>query len=195
MHKILIVDDNQLIHDDFEKILAQDVHLSELVEVESLLFGDTTSPAMDPQIESSLSHAFQGEDAVKLVKQAMAEGVPFDIAFVDMRMPPGWDGVKSIEELWKIDPELQVVICTAFSDYAWSDVLGRLGQTDNLLILKKPFDGAEVTQLAAVLSRKRKLANTVASFPLDSEPTEKKQTKETPLRTHKGAKGSSLIGS
>ena len=71
-----------------------------------------------------------------------------------MRMPPGWDGVETIEHLWHVDPELQVVLCTAFSDLAWDYVIQRLGHSDQLLILRKPFHAIEVWQLASALTQK-----------------------------------------
>ena len=75
-----------------------------------------------------------------------------------MRMPPGWDGLKTIEHIWEIDPNVQVVICTAYSDYSWGEITERLGRSENLLILKKPFDSAEVAQLASTLTEKWILA-------------------------------------
>src|ERR1051326_1170424 len=75
-----------------------------------------------------------------------------------MRMPPGWDGIETIEKIWKKDPSLEIVICTAYSDHSWADVLRRLGRTDRLLILKKPFDTVEVSQLACSLTEKWHLA-------------------------------------
>jgi signal transduction histidine kinase/AmiR/NasT family two-component response regulator len=69
-------------------------------------------------------------------------------------MPPGWDGIKTIEHIWAVDPELQVVICTAYSDYSWEDMLEKFGENDRLLILKKPFDNIEVRQLASALTGK-----------------------------------------
>jgi len=76
------------------------------------------------------------------------------MAFVDIRMPPGWDGVETIKRIWQEYPELQVVICTAYSDYDWNDIVAKLGQTEQLLILKKPFDNVEVYQLAVALTEK-----------------------------------------
>jgi PAS domain S-box-containing protein len=69
-------------------------------------------------------------------------------------MPPGWDGVETITRLWQVYPNLQVVVCTAYSDYSWNDIQRRLGQSENLLVLKKPFDNIEVIQLAHALTRK-----------------------------------------
>jgi len=77
---------------------------------------------------------------------------------VDMRMPPGWDGVETIERLWRIDPQVQIVICTAYSDYPWEEVLARLDVQDRLLVVKKPFDMIEVSQLARALTTKWELA-------------------------------------
>jgi signal transduction histidine kinase len=84
------------------------------------------------------------------------------MAFVDMRMPPGWDGVETIERLWQVDPRLQVVICTAYSDTSWEEVLDRLDARDRLLILKKPFDNIEVRQLASALTAKWEMTQQAA---------------------------------
>ena len=69
-------------------------------------------------------------------------------------MPPGRDGIETINRLWTVDPDLQVVICTAYSDFAWDDIVSQLGKTDNLVILKKPFDVIEVLQLAHAITKK-----------------------------------------
>ena len=76
------------------------------------------------------------------------------MAFVDMRMPPGWDGLKTIEHLWATDPDVQVVICSAHTDYDWTEVVERLGHSDKLLVLRKPAEPIEVLQCATALSRK-----------------------------------------
>ena len=82
-------------------------------------------------------------------------------AFVDIRMPPGLDGIQTIKEIWKIAPDIQTVICTAFSDYSWEQTISELGTNDNLLILKKPFDSAAVRQLACALTKKWHLLQTI----------------------------------
>ena len=73
-------------------------------------------------------------------------------------MPPGWDGVETVTRLWQVDPDMEIVICTAFSDHAWEDVVTTLAQQDKFLILRKPFDAIEVHQLASSLTRKWNLA-------------------------------------
>lgn len=76
------------------------------------------------------------------------------MAFIDMRMPPGWDGLETIERLWQVDPKLQIALCTAYSDYSWEDIAERLQLGDRLLILKKPFDAIEIRQMASALTVK-----------------------------------------
>jgi two-component system, cell cycle sensor histidine kinase and response regulator CckA len=151
--RILIVDDNPSIHEDFRKILgAKTAAQSHLENVESALFGN--SPAPEDRQGFRIDSAHQGQDAFELVKKSVAEGDPYVLAFVDVRMPPGWDGIETLENIWKAAPELQAVICTAYSDYSWDEMTKRLGQTDNLLILKKPFETVEVLQMAHALSQK-----------------------------------------
>ena len=151
-NRILLIDDNPSIHDDFKKILLSDSAGDGLREAEEIFFGETSE---DPfKLDFVLDSAHQGADGYEMAKQAVAEGKPYAMAFVDMRMPPGWDGLTTIEKLWEADPHLQVVICSAYSDHSWPDICSRLGQTDQLLILKKPFDNAEVSQLALAFTKK-----------------------------------------
>ncbi len=159
-NRILVVDDTPSIHDDFRKILSPSRHPHHLGELESYLFGEgdaasTATPAPPP---FELAHATQGQQAVTLLDDGLAAQRPFSVAFVDMRMPPGWDGLETIRRLWEKDPNLQVVICTAYSDHTWKSINARLGATDRLLILKKPFDNLEVIQLACALTAKWRLA-------------------------------------
>jgi len=153
--RILIVDDNPSIHEDFRKILgAKTAAQSHLEDVESALFGDKVSEISDDRNGFRIDSAHQGQEAFEKVKKAVAEGDPYVLAFVDIRMPPGWDGIETLENIWRAAPELQAVICTAYSDYSWDEMTKRLGQTDNLLILKKPFETVEVLQMAHALAQK-----------------------------------------
>ncbi len=155
--RLLIVDDNRAIHDDFRKVLGERHPLSNQFEqAEAALFGE--APAGSSSKSSfQLDSAYQGRDGLGLVKQALAEGKPYAMAFVDVRMPPGWDGVETTSRMWEVDPDLQVVICTAYSDCTWDEMLQKLGHSDRLVILKKPFDHIEVLQLANSLTRKWQL--------------------------------------
>ncbi|MGR0140078.1 MULTISPECIES: ATP-binding protein [Pseudomonas] len=154
--RILLIDDTPSIHDDFRKILMPTVETNQaLDDLESALFGDTDKPEVQA---FELHSAYGGEEGLQLLSAAMADKRPYALAFVDMRMPQGWDGAKTIEELWKVDPGLQVVVCTAYTDYSWDDLLYRLKGHDRLLILKKPFDNIEVQQMANTLSNKWDMA-------------------------------------
>ena len=155
--RILVVDDSQGIHEDFRSILkCHDTITTSFNDAKAAIFGDTSISS--GQIIFEADSAFQGQEGLEKVKQALNEGRPYAMAFVDVRMPPGWDGIETIERIWQVYPELQVVICTAYSDYKWSDVIKKLGQTERLLILKKPFDNVEVYQLASALTEKWNLA-------------------------------------
>jgi two-component system, NtrC family, sensor kinase len=161
--RILLADDMPTIHADFRKILVPQVHeRAELGAVEAALFGDEPREAVNA-VTFELDSAYQGQEALAMVQAALAAGRPYALAFVDMRMPPGWDGVQTIEHLWQADPRLQVVICTAYSDTSWDEVLARLDVRDRLLILKKPFDPIEVRQLADSLTAKWGLTQQAAA--------------------------------
>jgi len=155
--RILIVDDNPAIHEDFRKILgAKPSSYLRLEEAESALFGPDASPA--ERTEFRIDSAFQGQEALTLVEKAVEDHDPYVLAFVDVRMPPGWDGVETLNRVWRCAPEIQAVICTAYSDYSWDEIIRKLGQKDNLLILKKPFETVEVLQMANSLAQKWVLA-------------------------------------
>ena len=153
--RILIIDDNASIHLDFRKVLgAQAEHVAQdaLDILEANLFGESVVGTSRPNFDIDSAH--QGQEGVAMAQQAHAEGKPYAMAFVDMRMPPGWDGLKTIERLWAADPDVQVVICSAHTDYDWTEVVERLGHSDKLLVLRKPAEPIEVLQCATALSRK-----------------------------------------
>jgi PAS domain S-box-containing protein len=152
-NRVLIIDDNPSIHADFKKILANaGAGIADLAQASAELFGDAVSSTR--KAEFDLTTASQGEEGVGAVREAVKEGKRFAMAFVDVRMPPGWDGIETTGRIWELDPDVQVVLCTAYSDYSWEEITGRLGSTDRLVILKKPFDAVEVLQLASALSEK-----------------------------------------
>ncbi len=158
--RILVVDDNVSIHHDFLKILQPDMGSEALEQARGSLFGDP-NPVWKSD-EFTVDCADQGVTALAFVETAVKEGKPYAVAFVDMRMPPGWDGLETIEWLWRADTTLQVVICTAYSDQPWDEIRHRIGRTDKLLILQKPFNSIEVLQLASALCWKWDLAQKVA---------------------------------
>jgi diguanylate cyclase (GGDEF)-like protein len=152
-HRILVIDDNTAIHEDFCKILLKtNANDKDLQDLESALFG------LEAQRVASRTFRIdcvtQGKEGLEMVGQAQSANDPYALAFVDGRMPPGWDGIETIGRLWQEAPDLQVVLCTAYADYSWHEIRNKLGESDSLLILKKPFDNVEVLQLAHALTRK-----------------------------------------
>jgi len=155
IRRILVIDDQQEIHADFRKILCPPEPPSALGAAKNRLFGDAApEPRPQESMRFSLESALQGQEGARLAMRSLGDGEPFHVAFVDMRMPPGWNGLETIQALWKGDPNLQVVLCTAYSDESLDKVIATLGHTDKLLVLKKPFEPIEVWQLAAALTEK-----------------------------------------
>ncbi|WP_309890236.1 ATP-binding protein [Archangium sp.] len=156
MHRVLIIDDTPTIHQDFRRILSgPNKDRDSFEEMEVALFG--TGSARPTGHPFEVDSAFQGEEGIERARAALKEGRPYSVAFVDVRMPPGLDGVETIEQLWREDPDLQVVLCSAYTDYSWEDVAQRLGISQRLLILRKPFDSIEVRQMAHALAEKWEL--------------------------------------
>lgn len=160
--RILVIDDTPTIHDDFKKIITPAATPAPEVDALAAAIFGTAIPT-PPPVRFELDSAAQGQTGLALVQDALADGRPYAVAFVDMRMPPGWDGLETIRHLWAADPYLQIVLCTAYSDHSWATITERLGQSDNLLILKKPFDNVEVLQMTHSLTRKWGLAREVAT--------------------------------
>src|SRR6185436_18392599 len=151
-YRILVIDDNPEIHEDFRKILCGERSRSQLEAAEAALF-EKPQPLRAAN-EFEMDSAFQGEHGLALVYHALQEGRPYAMVFLDVRMPPGWDGIEVAPKLWIADPDLQIVICTAYSDYSWEEIFSRIGTSDRMFALKKPFDRIEVLQLAHNLTRK-----------------------------------------
>lgn len=150
-HRVLVIDDNPSIHADYRKILATEGE-TKVSAAEAALFGAPQADIARPVFD--VDFALQGRDGVERAREALEGGRPYSVAFVDMRMPPGWDGLETVENLWKVDPEVQVVICSAHADYDWLELLARLGHSDKLIVVKKPFEPIEILQCASALSHK-----------------------------------------
>ncbi|WP_053076681.1 response regulator [Caenimonas sp. SL110] len=161
--KILVIDDDASLHGDFMSVLgasAGESAANSLSELEARMFGSANMPVRQ---SFDLAFASQGQEGVELARAAHQAGSPFMLAFVDMRMPPGWDGLRTIQELWAADPHVQVVICTAHGDYSWESALHKLDGSERLLVIKKPFDPVEVWQAARMFCAKWKLSRDAES--------------------------------
>lgn len=143
LYRVLIVDDTPSIHEDIGKILGRAPGATELSSLEQSLFGPDEAVAT-PDNRFEIDSAYQGDEGIAQVAAAIQEGRPYSLAFVDMRMPPGKDGLETIVGIWRLDPRLQIVICSAYSDYSWEEIKAATGDTDQLVILRKPFETIEL---------------------------------------------------
>lgn len=153
--RILIIDDNLAIHHDFKAILSCKKKNDEILdEMDEKLFGENhhENVALLPQFE--IDSAMQGEEGCELIRAALQQNKPYALAFIDIRMPPGIDGIETIKKILTMDQKIQLVICTAYYDYSWQKIIEKLTQYKNILIFKKPFDHLEVRQLAIALTQK-----------------------------------------
>jgi CheY-like chemotaxis protein len=147
--RILIIDDMPSIHEDFRKILGVSRSSRHLEEDERALFGDT-APSI-PVDSYEIDGAMQGTEGLEMVSRAARAGRPYALAFADMRMPPGWDGVETITRILSITPRIELCVCSAYSDYSWHEVIRKVGRT-GLRLLRKPFATHEVLSLAGELT-------------------------------------------
>ena len=160
--RILVIDDQKDVRDAISKAITLSVTEDEsqaLMErmKARLAGGDPMTPHVSHAhsgLKYEVDTASGGREGCDILRAALDEGAPFSLVFVDMRMPGGWDGLKTMSRIFEIDPKVQVVLCTAFSDYSWNEIVEVLGRRDNLLILKKPFDNVEVAQLTLALTEK-----------------------------------------
>jgi signal transduction histidine kinase len=181
--RILVIDDQQSIHDDFRKIIEIRHDDQELSAAAAELFGGDEGPE-EQHGSFEINSAHQGQEGLAMVAKAVEENRPYPLAFVDVRMPPGWDGVETIQRIWSVDPEILIVLCTAYSDHTWEDIVRQLGRTDHLLILKKPFDNIEVRQLVMSLTRRWHLARQAEITRSELERMVADRTEDLSKRTH-----------
>ncbi len=180
--RILLIDDNEAIHEDIVSILIghQTKGNPKLLEIEDKLFGGVASTSRDvtKTISYDIGHAYQGEEAVNMVDKSYAEGNPYSLIFMDVRMPPGINGIEAIKQIWEKYPYTEIVICTAYSDYSWDKIVNTLGLTDKLLFMKKPFDATALKQAALTLTTKWELQQKAISYTKTLEKEVEDRTKD-----------------
>src|SRR3954469_11231529 len=98
--RVLVIDDNNSIHQDFAKILRTEKLEDSLHEFEAEFFG--AKPQATPRSSFEMNSALQGQEGLEMVRRALAENRPYAMAFVDIRMPPGWDGVETTMKIWEV---------------------------------------------------------------------------------------------
>lgn len=151
--RILLVDDEPKILEELKKILAPSKKgHSELSELESRLFGDNAKSATKTSYDVTLCN--QGDEAIVKVAEAIKNNTPFAVVFLDVRMPPGPDGVTTAEEMRKLDPNIQIVMMTGYSDFDITEIAHRVPPEDKLLYIQKPVHSKEIRQFALALTAK-----------------------------------------
>ena len=161
-YRTLIIDDDMCVHQMFASMLSRGVnHPPRSRPAGPALPAEAFPEADFPNFE--LDSAFSGEQGLECVQNALAEKRPYTMAFVDMRMKSGWDGIETVSRIWRECADLQIIICTAHTDFTWHDIIKRFGHTDRLLMLKKPINVMDVRQMAYALAEKWNLFNQAKS--------------------------------
>lgn len=182
---ILTIDDNEAIHEDYRKVLIEEDTDHQLVKAVEFLFGEDSNDLDSEQLKDRLSYpcykldsALQGAAGLAKVEESLKKEMPYACAFIDVRMPPGWDGVETAKRIWEVDPDLPIVLCTAYSDHSWEEVSQQLDRTDQLLVLKKPFDPIELRQIVAAQTARWELNRQVKENTLLLEQRVEERTRE-----------------
>ena len=156
--RILIVDDEPAMHDSYRRSFApmRPVDGGTLDAMAAELFGDEDCEAdqADDCAAFALTHAMQGLDGVTAVEAAVRAGDPYAVAFIDVRMPPGIDGKETAVRIRALDPNINIVIVTGFSDFSPIEISRVAGPADKIFYIAKPFEVAEVTQMATALAHR-----------------------------------------
>ena len=152
--RILVIDDSEAIHKDFRRILCPEPQgeRDELEDMEAALFGGGEEDGSEDASGFEMDSAFQGQEGFSKVREAVATGHPYSVAFLDYRMPPGWNGLETLRRLRQVAPLLPVVLCSAYSDYSWEEIVQELGGDSRVLELRKPFDLEELQRLTHSLT-------------------------------------------
>jgi CheY-like chemotaxis protein len=145
--RILVVDDNVAIHRDFRKILCPEPVTRDLDALDEAIFGGAPPSVRGHKREFVVDAASQGQEGLDAVVRMQRLNRPYALTFVDMRMPPGWDGIETLEKIWAVSPDIEAVICSAYSEYSWQDVIKRLNRP-GLRLLSKPFASKDVLEFA-----------------------------------------------
>lgn len=147
-NRVLVVDDQTEIHNDFIEMLTPDTS-GRSTDAFAATFMDEVDGFTFPQYE--IMHATGGEEACRIVQDAIDSGDPIALAFVDVRMPPGIDGVETIRQIRRIDCDIEIVIMTAYADRPLSDIIQDMELLHKLLYIRKPFAWEEIQQITLSL--------------------------------------------
>jgi len=155
-NRILVVDDDQMLIDEYVRCLAEDFDedhaATTFSDLEKVLFGEDTNEQGAARFDVETQN--QGEAAVEAVKAAIGRGEPFSIVFIDIRMPPGMDGIAAARQIRELDPNVNIVIVTGSVGLEPENLGSDIPPADKIFFFKKPFHALECRQLAAALCGK-----------------------------------------
>jgi diguanylate cyclase (GGDEF)-like protein len=150
--RILIVDDEAAMHDSYRRSFASArTEAGDALDAMAADLWDDAPDAAEDEAQYDLTHATQGLDGVAAVERALEAGTPFGVAFIDIRMPPGIDGRETARRIRALDPAINIVIVTGFSDFSPIEISKVAGPADKIFYIAKPFEVAEIKQTAAAL--------------------------------------------
>lgn len=156
--RILAVDDEEAILQSYRQILAPSDKPNESAEclhqLAAELFGSSTREEATESFEIDLVCQNQSESALDAIRQAQEEEDPFALVFLDIRMPPGNDGVWLAENIRRLDPAVQIVVVTGYSEATPAQIRHRVPPADKLFYIQKPFHHHELHQFAVALGTK-----------------------------------------
>jgi len=149
--RILIIDDSEAIHLDFRRLLfpERNEEREALDLMEEELFGAAPTEESLPPLDLEMDSALQGQEGLEKVRQAQESGRPYALVFVDYRMPPGWNGLETLRHLRKVAPTLPVVLCSAYSDYSWEQIVEEFPDSGTLAELRKPVNRGQLRELVS----------------------------------------------
>ena len=153
-YRVLIVDDEDGIHSDFKDMLNPD-HREALTDrlAKTLLDeGSENKTSFLPNFE--LLHATSGEEAYDIIRAGKASNRPIAVAYMDVRMPPGIDGVEAIRRIRQIEKHIELVIMTAYTDKPLPEIVRDMELLHKLLYIRKPFAPEEIQQITLSLVEK-----------------------------------------
>ena len=150
-YRVLIVDDQEEIHNDFAEMLASGFTKRATDDLAAAFVAQSDKPVL-PQFE--LSHATSGEEACAMVKAAQESNCPFALAYIDIRMPPGTDGIETVRQIRQFEQDIEIVIMTAYSDKTLPEIVNDMALLHKLLYIRKPFSREEIQQITLSLTGK-----------------------------------------
>ena len=169
-NRVLIVDDQEEMHQDFEEMLNPrliEASTDELVDG----IGLEEEESFMPELE--IMHATSGERAFEIIKSALEDENPIAVAYIDIRMPPGWDGVETTRRIREIDKNIQIVMMTAHTDRSLPEIMQNMELIHKLLYIRKPCHRESVQQMTISLVEKwnveRELADKTRQIELSQQ--------------------------